>query len=214
MSTEPDYSVQRARSTFFLFLPGVTPGIFLFLVFGTTAGCRTALRGLFTSIFRRGNAVGTSFRAQKSSRTSKSKDPEQATQNPFADSSKSDGHDGHTDGLASPLPVAGLVSKYNQSFTVQQQPQEGRPSLHSHRHSWLSRRNDGYIDDESHAVELRGITSLDQVREEYYQPSPEQSDDSGPILPIMNPQGKKKSRTQIGLVVSALGGKKTPSGGE
>ncbi|KAI0121322.1 hypothetical protein BJ170DRAFT_588289, partial [Xylariales sp. AK1849] len=45
--TEPDYSVDRAKTTFFLFLPGVTPGIFVFLVFGTTAGCRAALKDAF-----------------------------------------------------------------------------------------------------------------------------------------------------------------------
>ncbi|KAH7021386.1 uncharacterized protein B0I36DRAFT_334366 [Microdochium trichocladiopsis] len=46
--TEPDLSVARASTTFFLFLPGTTAGIFLFIVFGTTAGCRAKMRETFT----------------------------------------------------------------------------------------------------------------------------------------------------------------------
>ncbi|KAK1965614.1 hypothetical protein LY78DRAFT_637258 [Colletotrichum sublineola] len=38
--TEPDFSLERAKTTFALFLPGVTPGIFLFIIFGTTRSCR------------------------------------------------------------------------------------------------------------------------------------------------------------------------------
>ncbi|KXJ87054.1 hypothetical protein Micbo1qcDRAFT_167787 [Microdochium bolleyi] len=44
--TAPDTSIGRANTTFFLFLPGTTAGIFLFIVFGTTAGCRAKMREL------------------------------------------------------------------------------------------------------------------------------------------------------------------------
>ncbi|KAK2026271.1 hypothetical protein LX32DRAFT_665421 [Colletotrichum zoysiae] len=40
---EPDFSLERAKTTFALFLPGVTPGIFLFIIFGTTRNCRTLM---------------------------------------------------------------------------------------------------------------------------------------------------------------------------
>ncbi|EFQ31122.1 uncharacterized protein GLRG_06266 [Colletotrichum graminicola M1.001] len=46
--TEPDFSLERARTTFALFLPGVTPGIFLFIIFGTTRNCRTLMLETFT----------------------------------------------------------------------------------------------------------------------------------------------------------------------
>ncbi|KAK1977293.1 hypothetical protein LZ30DRAFT_601538 [Colletotrichum cereale] len=46
--TEPDFSLERAKSTFALFLPGVTPGIFLFVIFGTTKTCRTLMLETFT----------------------------------------------------------------------------------------------------------------------------------------------------------------------
>lgn len=43
---EPDLSTGRAVSTLFLFMPGTTPGIFLFVVFGTTASSRRKLADL------------------------------------------------------------------------------------------------------------------------------------------------------------------------
>ncbi|KZL83170.1 hypothetical protein CI238_04511 [Colletotrichum incanum] len=46
--TEPDFSLERAKATFALFLPGVTPGIFLFIIFGTTKTCRTLMVETFT----------------------------------------------------------------------------------------------------------------------------------------------------------------------
>lgn len=46
--TQPDLSTERANTTFFLFLPGTTAGIFLMFVFGTTSGCRTKIREAFT----------------------------------------------------------------------------------------------------------------------------------------------------------------------
>jgi hypothetical protein len=40
---EPDLTAERARTTFFLFLPGTTAGIVLFIVFGTTSACRSKI---------------------------------------------------------------------------------------------------------------------------------------------------------------------------
>lgn len=39
----PDLSAARATQTFFLFMPGTTPGVFIFVVFGTTAASRQKL---------------------------------------------------------------------------------------------------------------------------------------------------------------------------
>ncbi|KAH6640081.1 hypothetical protein BKA67DRAFT_596317 [Truncatella angustata] len=122
---EPDFSLERAKSTFFLFLPGVTPGIFLFLVFGTTAGCRAALLGIFKFKSRKENKVGSGRNLWKHWRKQAREDPEQ-----------------------------------------------------------------------------------------YYQPSPDQSDDSGPILPIMSPQERRISKAATGTVLTGHNKPGTPSTGQ
>lgn len=47
-ASEPDLSAARATQTMFLFMPGTTPGIFLFVVFGTTSSSRRKLADLFS----------------------------------------------------------------------------------------------------------------------------------------------------------------------
>ncbi|KAI1260278.1 hypothetical protein F5Y18DRAFT_259231 [Xylariaceae sp. FL1019] len=47
LAPEPDLSIERARSTFYLFIPGNTPGIGLFIVFGTTATFRSQMYRTF-----------------------------------------------------------------------------------------------------------------------------------------------------------------------
>ncbi|KAK6083319.1 glycoside hydrolase [Seiridium cupressi] len=202
--TAPDFSVERAKTTFFLFLPGVTPGIFLFLVFGTTAGCRTALRGIFFPKSCNGPARGRRCALCLPWKKSKSRDPEDGTQNPFADSSEAELKE--EEASTSPLPVAGLVSKYNRTFHVSHEPAQSQYPRQSQRYSWSQRpaSKEGPIAEEADAVELRGVTSLDKIREEYYRPSPEQSDDSGPVLPIMSTREKRISGSQVGLPVSGL----------
>ncbi len=46
-AASPDLSVERARSTILLFMPGVTPGILLFVVFGTTKPFRDHMYATF-----------------------------------------------------------------------------------------------------------------------------------------------------------------------
>ncbi|KAH7305425.1 hypothetical protein B0I35DRAFT_464707 [Stachybotrys elegans] len=41
--SEPDLSAEQARTTFFLFPPGTTAGIFLMIIFSTTTNCRSLL---------------------------------------------------------------------------------------------------------------------------------------------------------------------------
>ncbi|KAM0816801.1 putative Glycoside hydrolase [Seiridium cardinale] len=49
---EPDFSPEKARKTFLLFIPGNLPGIGLFLVFGTTAAFRKHIRETYSDIIR------------------------------------------------------------------------------------------------------------------------------------------------------------------
>lgn len=183
---EPDYSLERAKSTLFLYLPGVTPGIFLFLVFGTTSGCRTALKCIFFPTTCKRAESKPRFAIGRSWRRVKNKAPEQTAQNPFADSSEANPEEEQDP--SRPLPVAGLVSKYNESFGASYGSPHSKATYQTQKYSWPPERSstkEGRIE-EAHALELYGITSLEQTREEYYQPSPDQSDDSGPILPIMS----------------------------
>lgn len=63
------------------------------------------------------------------------------------------------------------------------------------------------MEEEIDSIQLRNMTSLEQIREEYYTPSPEQSDDSGPVLPIMSEPERRLSRGQIGVAVSLQNGR-------
>jgi hypothetical protein len=71
------------------------------------------------------------------------------------------------------------------------------------RHQSRNEKEDEIID----TIQLRNMTSLDQIREEYYTPSPDQSDDSGPVLPIMTSPDRRLSRGQIGVAVSLHNGR-------
>lgn len=196
---EPDYSVERARSTFFLYLPGVTPGIFLFLVFGTTAGCRTAIKGLLVPGPRKAHVIGRS-RKQKLPDVETTDDAGHAT-DPFADTSEFDTKIEETeDNLPVSLPLSSLVSKYNKSFDRHQDTVDGRTPI-GYQKPWLQKEDKKLEREGSNAVELRDISSLDGIRKEYYQPSPEESDDSGPVLPIMTHQRRIKSGSRDGASV-------------
>lgn len=48
--SEPDFSVETARKTFVLFIPGNLPGIGLFLVFGTTTAFRSYLHEKYCAL--------------------------------------------------------------------------------------------------------------------------------------------------------------------
>ncbi|PSS02415.1 hypothetical protein BD289DRAFT_237725 [Coniella lustricola] len=47
-ASAPDLTAGRAIQTFFLFIPGTTPGIFIYIVFGTTAASRQKVADLFS----------------------------------------------------------------------------------------------------------------------------------------------------------------------
>jgi hypothetical protein len=192
-------------------MPGVTPGIFVFLVFGTTSGCRAALRELILGKPRPTRDVERGHRGwrrwlRKSSgkpvttpttvQTPKNADPD-----PFADSSEVGSKD---EDPTQPMPIATLVSRYNKTYNASHEAVISRPpSVQSHLASPMGRglRHYGQGDD-SDAIQLRSLSSMEQVREEYYRSnSSEHSDDSGPILLIMNPRDRRISRSQMAMPV-------------
>ncbi|KAI1841801.1 hypothetical protein JX265_009410 [Neoarthrinium moseri] len=214
--TEPDYSLDRAKTTFMLFLPGVTPGIFLFVVFGTTAGCRAAVKDIFAreSCENKGDTPSWP-RKRRDAQAGVGR----ASQDQFTRTSEGDWNEGtmaKEEISTFQLPVASLVSKYNMSFNASHDaeiPPSLPPSRQSFRYSYSSRfsRAEKSTVDNTDMIQLRSISSLDQIREDYYQHSPEQSDDSGPILPIMSPQDQKMPRTQSCLTTPAPAARLNPS---
>ncbi|KAI0148601.1 hypothetical protein GGR57DRAFT_236383 [Xylariaceae sp. FL1272] len=71
VAPEPDLSAERARSTFYLFIPGNTPGIGLFIVFGTTATFRSQIYRTFVPRCFRRERSGPSVRDPNSSAESR-----------------------------------------------------------------------------------------------------------------------------------------------
>ncbi|KAI3325413.1 hypothetical protein HD806DRAFT_447489 [Xylariaceae sp. AK1471] len=75
-ASAPDLSIQRARLTFFLFLPGNTPGIAIFVIFGTTATFRSYMYQTFVpqrwhrikeTLLTRSPSTSTAGRARRTS---------------------------------------------------------------------------------------------------------------------------------------------------
>lgn len=198
--TEPDFSLDRAKTTLFLYMPGVTPGTFLFLVFGTTAGCRTALKAIFVSQPRRTTSIrpGRPFGRPWTKVESSKKAP----QDPFVDSSRSILS---TNRVSAPaFPATALVSKYNKSPHSRNDQPRAQATHQTHLYSWSRKYSNAeeMIMGEETAMELQGLTSTQRTHENYYQPSPEQSDDSGPVLLIMSTQDKRRSPGKTELAVS------------
>ncbi|KAK8024910.1 hypothetical protein PG990_002733 [Apiospora arundinis] len=197
-SAEPDLSVERAKTTFFLFLPGNTPGIFVFLVFGTTAGCRKAMYDIFVPKGCRGSGGSWGGCIPWIPRRKRAVVPDVARtdpeNNPF---DRPDDTTSYTTlasrseltkspDLNKPLPVVAM-SRYNRSYRVDCYSTTPSPRS-SPTPLWQHPRGDRAQGMESHhqgGIPLHHMRSLDSVKEDYYQPQPEQSDDSGPMLPIM-----------------------------
>lgn len=121
--TEVDLSAGRASQMFYLFLPGVTPGIFIFIVFGTTAGCRTSMKNFFLPKAWRSN--GSTRRCTLwmpwRKRGLALGDVESRPEDLFRDGDDSRSNFTKSDFTAGgdtmkPLPVAPPVSKYNKTF--------------------------------------------------------------------------------------------------
>lgn len=187
-------------------MPGVTPGIFVFLVFGTTAGCRAALRDLIVRRPRRKNSVETGAGSRKPWRREQ---VERQSVQPdlFAESTEAIAR--VDEDPAQPPPIATLVSKYNKTYNASHDAVVSlSPIAYSPPLSRMSRGSgpERYHSDGADTIQLRSLSSLEQVREDYYGANSEHSDDSGPILPIMNPQNKSL-RSQIGLAVTLPGGR-------
>ncbi|KAK7978454.1 hypothetical protein PG996_004503 [Apiospora saccharicola] len=192
VSAEPDMTVERARSTFYLFIPGNTPGIFVFLVFGTTAGCRKAMYNIFVpkgcrgSGGSRGGCIPWWSSKKRPVPIVIHADPESGLFDRAEDTRSSMTLTGRSEcakspDLNKPLPVVAM-SRYNKLY----QGERNSPSPH-----WQPYRGDRDqgVDEGQGGIPLHHMRSLDSVQEEYYHIHPEQSDDSGPMLPIMKEQG-------------------------
>lgn len=212
-SLETDLSVERAKTTFFLFLPGNTPGIFVFLVFGTTAGCRKAMYDIFVPKRCRGSggSWGSCIpwarkkRQQPGAREATSTDPESMLFDRPDDTTSYTARTARSEltkspDLNKPLPVVAM-SRYNKTYQAECYSPSPRsspsprqsPSPHWQQHG-LGDQVRGVEGEGQGGIPLHPMRSLDSVRDDYYQPQPEQSDDSGPMLPIMRDQFRNDAR--------------------
>ncbi|KAK8093553.1 hypothetical protein PG997_000238 [Apiospora hydei] len=201
-SVVPDLSVERARSTFYLFIPGNTPGIFVFLVFGTTAGCRKAMYNIFVpqgcrrSEGSKGGCIPLGPRRKRAVPVVIHADPESGLFDQPDDTRSYTTLTGRSEAtktpdLNKPLPVVAM-SRYNKSYRGERDSPSPSPSP-----QWQQYRGDrvqGVEVEGQGGIPLHHMRSLDSVQEEYYQPQAEQSDDSGPMLPIMREQGSYVAR--------------------
>ncbi|KAI1343747.1 hypothetical protein F5Y15DRAFT_177170 [Xylariaceae sp. FL0016] len=183
-STEPDLSVARANSTFFLFMPGASPGVFLFLIFGTTTGHRQMICETF---------LPRRWQKQRGSRGFLRHIPwppswpwsrswRRVTDPPAMASSPQ-----------STLPVASSIPSDARSKSGDvMKPLPARPTSISQLRSMFSRSpvvgdgDDIFSDKEGYRMkDLEAARGVQEGRGRYYRPRPEESDDSGPVLPIM-----------------------------
>ncbi|KAI0018261.1 hypothetical protein F4780DRAFT_533217 [Xylariomycetidae sp. FL0641] len=186
-STEPDLSVGRANSTLFLFMPGVTPGVFLFIIFGTTAGYRRKMYETFVPrrwqkpAGARGPRIAWSRGRvwpwiRVSGGPASAPTPTLPVSNPdtAALRSRSDMLTVKSDHLMKPLPPAPgpLRSVFTPTSTTSSRP-------------W----DDDDLFSADAAIRMKdleaGAGTGTGTQDQYYAPNPEQSDDSGPVLPIM-----------------------------
>ncbi|ROV92884.1 hypothetical protein VSDG_06356 [Cytospora chrysosperma] len=177
-ASEPDLSAARATQTMFLFMPGTTPGIFLFVVFGTTSSSRRKLADLFSRESWHEWLDG--FRCFDRRRTG----------TPPVDRPLSDG------GIRRPASTKSLRMSYMKPLPLAPHPSTSRfrtisscASEGPARNGWTTAR----IRELQAIEEKRGVDdtlarteSYDSLRipDDYHTLGPEHSDDSGPILPI------------------------------
>lgn len=181
-------------------MPGTSPGIFLFIVFGTTAGCRSKIRKTFSP---KNWPMWKWVKGRVESRPPPRGHPASLI---LSDDAKSDfsaftrSTYAKSSDIMKPLPAppSTPVSRYNRHIALSSDSINRAPGL-DRGHS----QNNG-------SIQLRNMPSLSQVQEEYYSPTPEHSDDSGPILPIMKEENKTRiSRGQLGLTGSGPTGQHT-----
>ncbi|KAI1636653.1 hypothetical protein F4809DRAFT_373760 [Biscogniauxia mediterranea] len=175
---EPDFSLSRANTTLFLFLPGNTPGIFVFIIFGTTAGHRKKLAEIFVP--RRWQKSprprGPRIPARQPSnweRASRrlSEPPPEELQSPTHDVQFEDRYVAKPlPARAGPPPMLRGVLRLEQSTTAH------------HRQGW---DDDHIFNAQPGGVRMQDLSPSRESYDQYYEPNPDYSDDSGPILPIM-----------------------------
>ncbi|ROV94061.1 hypothetical protein VMCG_08219 [Cytospora schulzeri] len=213
-ASAPDLSAARAIQTLFLYMPGTTPGIFLFVVFGTTASSRRKLADLFSReswhewldgfcCFKNrrssptptggllndgGIHVERSLTITSASRGHSS----QVLDDPYSDPSQIS----MSDLPKRPASARSLQMSYMKPLPLTPQPPSSRfrttatsGSSSPAGHGWTTTRirDLAAIEEKSTASDTLTRTNSDdslRVPDDYHTLGPEHSDDSGPILPI------------------------------
>ncbi|KAI5920869.1 hypothetical protein F4810DRAFT_680823 [Camillea tinctor] len=173
---DADLSVSRANSTLFLFLPGNTPGIFVFVIFGTTAGHRKKLAEIFIprrwrrTPRPRGSLVPARQPNNRERTSRRLSEPREELRSPRHDVQFED------DYVTKPLPTRAGPPMLRSVFS----PEHG---INTHRQGW----DDDQIFNTPIGVRMQDLSPSRDSYDQYYEPNPDYSDDSGPILPIMEP---------------------------
>lgn len=213
-ASEPDLSAARAIQTQFLFMPGTTPGIFIFVVFGTTASSRRKLADLFSleswHEWLDGYCCFGSRRMGLSETDRPLSDGGIRVQHSLTITSASRGHSSQIidDAYSDPSQISmsdlpkrpasakSLRMSYMKPLPLAPQPSSSRFKTISScaseapaRHGWTTTRIRELqaIEEKSGVDDTLARTNSDdslRVPDEYHILGPEHSDDSGPILPI------------------------------
>lgn len=210
-ASAPDLSAGRAMQTFFLFMPGTTPGIFMFIVFGTTASSRNKIKALIKQPLNRCLSCFRPNRASPAALGAPGAHPGQITiersltitsASRARGSRKLDEEDifdpndiwmsdipRKTDSAMSmartttkPLPPVPL-SKF--ATMTRYGPRAPSPEITSPAFGGLSA-----VDEKDSVDGLSRTATNESLRaaDDYHYMGPDHSDDSGPILPIQRPE--------------------------
>ncbi|KAH9886353.1 hypothetical protein F4778DRAFT_477973 [Xylariomycetidae sp. FL2044] len=182
-SDTADLSLGRANSVLFLFMPGVTPGVFLFIIFGTTAGHRKMMyetliprRWQRTPGQRKKLFVWPWIWPRAWRRVSE--EPAEFPSRPLTS-------------LSNALTVN---TKSREALNMKPLPPRPKPSLTSvfsprmGTSSWHAKMEDD-IFDRNASFSMRDLEAARDSHGRYYEANPDQSDDSIG-LPIMRPSNR------------------------
>lgn len=198
--SEPDLSAQRARTTFFLFLPGTTAGIFLFIVFGTTSSCRSKICETFIPRRWRKYEPSTGWKLTRRENDlpsirgdAKSVPREIHSQDVRSVVSQDEGDVelgavlkssvAHRNNLMKPLPIVPLARVSISRFTS---TRSHPPNNHSFSYSLdgSGRSRSGSTNTRGN-FQSRNSFQVSHMEETHHGGRPDDSDDALPILPIM-----------------------------
>ncbi|KAJ4389625.1 hypothetical protein N0V93_007096 [Gnomoniopsis smithogilvyi] len=207
----PDLSAGRAIQNFFLRIPGTTPGIFLFIVFGTTRASRQKMVDLIPKKWQNspilccgrrhdtkptgetGITIQRSLTVTSASRTRASRMYDQEDLSESSDvwmqdlTKRSDSAMSFQIANMKPLPLTPSGSGLRTTVTCSSNSSKRSPGVGTTTFTELSaieekRNSDGF------ALSRTTTSESLQVPDDYSRLGAEHSDDSGPILPIQRPE--------------------------